>query len=106
MNRGCELLISLLGLPQAQQRIGAVECLGGCGAPEPFCQETRTGPADGDFARKTRKTISRPLLDLVPLACAALVIVGRSFGTGVVLLGHQADAPPKPSVSTATSRVF
>jgi hypothetical protein len=38
------------------------------------------------------------LLDLIPLAGAALVIVGLFFGTGVVLLGHQADIPPKPSV--------
>ena len=41
------------------------------------------------------------LLDLVPLACATLAIVGLMFGTGVALLGHRADIPPKPSVSGA-----
>ena len=41
------------------------------------------------------------LLDLIPLACAALVIVGFMFGSSVMLLGHQADIPPKPSVSGA-----
>ena len=38
------------------------------------------------------------LLDLIPLACAALAIMGLMFGTGVVLLGYRADIPPKPSV--------
>jgi hypothetical protein len=41
------------------------------------------------------------LLDLIPLACAALAIVGLIFGTGVVLLGHQADIPLKPGISGA-----
>jgi hypothetical protein len=50
---------------------------------------------------KDQKYRTPLLLDLVPLACAALVIVGLMFGTGVVLLGHQADIPPKPSVSGA-----
>jgi hypothetical protein len=41
------------------------------------------------------------LLDLIPLACAALAIVGLIFGTGVVLLGHRADIPLKPGISGA-----
>jgi hypothetical protein len=41
------------------------------------------------------------LLDLVPLACAALVIVGLMFSSGVMLLGHQADIPLKPGISGA-----
>jgi hypothetical protein len=50
---------------------------------------------------KDRKDHIPLLLDLVPLACAALAIVGLIFGTGVVLLGHQADIPLKPGISGA-----
>lgn len=50
---------------------------------------------------KDRKDHIRLLLDLIPLACAALVIVGLMFGTGVALLGHQADIPLKPGISGA-----
>ena len=50
---------------------------------------------------KDQKDHIRLLLDLIPLACAALVIVGLTFGTGVVLLGHQADIPLKASNSGA-----
>ena len=50
---------------------------------------------------KYQKEHAPLLLDLIPLACAALAIVGLMFGTGVVLLGHQADIPPKPIVSGA-----
>ena len=48
---------------------------------------------------KDQKDHIRLLLDLIPLACAALAIVGLMFGTGVVLLGHQADIPLKPDIS-------
>ena len=49
----------------------------------------------------------RLLLDLTPLAGAALAIVGLIFGTAVVLLGHQADIPTKPSISGANvSSIF
>jgi hypothetical protein len=51
--------------------------------------------------KEDQKDHIRLLLDLIPLACAALVIVGLILGTGVALLGHQADTPPKPSVSGA-----
>jgi hypothetical protein len=50
---------------------------------------------------KEQKDHIRLLVDLVPLACAALVIVGLIFGTDVVLLGHQAEVTSKPSVSRA-----
>ena len=47
------------------------------------------------------------LLDLIPLVCAALAIVGLVFGTGVVLLGHQADIPLKPRIpATNVSSIF
>jgi hypothetical protein len=44
---------------------------------------------------KDQKDNIRLLLDLIPLAGAALVIVGLMLGTGVVLLGYQADTAPK-----------
>jgi hypothetical protein len=50
---------------------------------------------------KDQKDHIRLLLDLTPLAGAALVIVGLIFGTAVVLLGHQADIPTKPGISGA-----
>jgi hypothetical protein len=56
---------------------------------------------------KDQKDHIRLLLDLIPLACAALVIVGLTFGTGVALLGHQPDVSPKPDVSGANiSSIF
>jgi hypothetical protein len=50
---------------------------------------------------KDRKDHIRLLLDLIPLACAALVIVGLMFGTGVVLLRHQTGIALKPGISGA-----
>jgi hypothetical protein len=56
---------------------------------------------------KDQKDHIRLLLELIPLACAALVIVGLTFGAGVALLGHQPDISPKPSVSRANvSSIF
>jgi hypothetical protein len=48
---------------------------------------------------KDQKDHIQLLLDLVPLACAALAIVALIFGTDVALLGHQTDIPLKPGLS-------